>query len=275
MRQSCDKNAQIYEALLFYPKSFIIHYINLIYLVIALLVIVLLRGLYYRKTRGYQIQTPFYIVFFLTAIGIIFLTLTLATPNAVVIGVMTIPIAFTIALWLERIQRNHNYRFFKFVNLSILIAGLSHFGGQMINSSLSNPNFHNEGQIVNNIMFDLQTELGDREEVTVFWMLHHDGVAPRIMRVFLFERGEIKQVSKLNQNYETVIQVSAESLIESINESDIVIAPIIKSNTFLRPTPFNQSIMELSPIWSEILNNEFVIRNQFVYWPRTRNSHIY
>jgi len=90
------------------------------------------------------------------------------------------------------------------------------------------------------------------------------GLNPVIMRVFLFERGEIEQVSKLNPKYRPIFQVSAESLIESINESDIVIAPIINSNSFLLPSPLNQSIVDFSPIWSEILNNEFVISNQYV-----------
>jgi hypothetical protein len=186
-----------------------------------------------------------------------FIVLTIYAPSPVVIGVLTIPLAFGATTALMAIHaRLQAFASASAVGVLVAVLGFGNFADAMITPRSIAPGWHDEADAVAETLEHLSAiaRASDRP-ITVLWMTVHDGLNFGAWQVFLYEHRGMRQLTNGSLQI-AIFKIDEATLRKRIADSDVVVA-LDEPDTqgFLYPSM--RSIRDMKAIWKAELALDF------------------
>ncbi|MBI5304103.1 MAG: hypothetical protein HY868_18355 [Chloroflexi bacterium] len=200
-----------------------------------------------------------------TAVLTIYTALTLYSPSPIVIGVLTIPLAATLANWLvEGFHRLGSVVGMRLTTGFIAAFGLASYINPMITPQYINISARREGETINQFLDDLDRMVAARlDKPVIYWMFPHPGLHPYAFEIYLYEHGAETLVPNLRHVYPTIFATTQDVLGKTLASSDIVVTYVQMPNRTGYEYPSIRSLMTFESTWREQLEDEFVLRQSY------------
>lgn len=256
---------------LFYPKSAVIHFV---YYVGWVILIFLFQG--WKKTFhwGVHIQDSnpasfdlrLYLFLFLVTVLSVWLLLLAYAQSPLVIGVLTIPIVFILTQIISRQIEQVSEIIKRVVSGMVIVAGFLFYASNMIFPRYLSLPALIEAREINVLYHDVQDMLRDRNTpLKLYLMINHEAFVSSNLNIYLYEHDGRLDTPLLSSNFPGIFPVAETDIINTINQYDVVVAPLYFPPVTGFEYPFTQSLRRYENSWRRKLDMEFVLKRDYKF----------
>ena len=254
--------------LLYYPRSASEHFEYYGYIVIGIALFQGLKGIFKRvQPNQNNVAQDFglrncLIVFLITGFCV-WLILLRYSQSPVTIGVLTIPIVFVLTMIISKQLDGVSENIESLISGAILLVGFLFYVSNMITPRALSPATIVQAKEINALYEDIANVVAGGNIRKVSWLVNHEAFYPSSFYVYLYEHGRRMEVPLVSSAAPGIFAKSKTEIINQIETSDIVVAPLYFNRAVGYEYPYTQSVRQYETSWRKKINAEFILKQKY------------